>query len=107
MQHRIVRRVAASLAAVFVIAALLFAWNVSRVPTVERHDGVAAGSGLAPDFTARCARCHSLAGLRGELAPRRDDATARARLVAFLGEHYASPGSDVGAMADLLLRDED
>jgi hypothetical protein len=107
MQHRIVRRVAGSLAAVFVVAALLFAWNVSRVPPAERRSPGPGPDPAAADFAARCARCHSLAELRGELASRRGDATATARLGTFLAEHHAAPGSDVTAMADLLLRDED
>jgi hypothetical protein len=106
MQHRIVRRVAASLGVIFVVAALLFAWNVSRVPSAEPRHAV-PGPDPTADFTARCARCHSLAGLRSELASRRSDATAKTRLGAFLAKHHASPGSDVAAMADLLLRDED
>jgi mono/diheme cytochrome c family protein len=106
MQHRIVRRVAGSLAAVFGVAALLFAWNVSRDPSAERRHA-RPGPDPAADFTARCARCHSLAGLRNELASRRGEATASARLGAFLAEHHAAPGDDVAAMAELLLRDED
>jgi mono/diheme cytochrome c family protein len=86
MRPSLVRQLARTLAAAFVLASLLFAWLTSRRTGDVQPDGNAADAGQAA-FAKYCGTCHAVEDL---LAPVRTSANSRAALAdieAFLPRH--------------------